>query len=67
MAYGDFKDLSRKTASDKILHNKTFNIAKSPKYDEYQKGFVSMVYKYFYKANSGSGIKDDNMSDQKIS
>ena len=35
MAYGDFKDLSRKTASDKILHNKTFNTAKSPKYDEY--------------------------------
>ena len=35
MAYGDFKDLTRKTASDKILHDKTFNIAKNPKYDEY--------------------------------
>ena len=38
MPYGDFKDLSRKTASDKILRDKAFNIAKNPKYDEYQSG-----------------------------
>ena len=31
MAYGDFKDLSRRTASDKILRDETFNIAKNPK------------------------------------
>ena len=36
MVYGDFKDLTRITASDKILHDKAFNIAKNPKYDEYQ-------------------------------
>ena len=35
MAYGDFKDLPRRTASDKILLNKTFNIAKNGKYDGY--------------------------------
>ena len=35
MAYGDFKDLTRRTASDKILHDKAFNIAKNPKYDGY--------------------------------
>ena len=29
MAYGDFKDLTRRTASDKILHDKAFNIAKT--------------------------------------
>ena len=32
MVYGDFKDLTRRTASDKILRNKVFNIAKNPKY-----------------------------------
>ena len=33
MAYGNFKDLTRRTASGNILHHKAFNIAKSPKYD----------------------------------
>ena len=33
MADGDFKDLTRRTASDKILLDRTFNIAKNPKYD----------------------------------
>ena len=49
MAYGDFKDLTRITASDKMLHDKAFNIAKNPKYDRYQRGLVSMVYKFFDK------------------
>ena len=44
MAYGDFKDLTRRTASDKVLHDKAFNIAKNPKYDEYQRRLASMVY-----------------------
>ena len=33
MAYGDFKDLARRTASDKVLRDKAFNIGKNPKYD----------------------------------
>ena len=33
MAYGDFKNLPRRTTSDKILCNKAFNIAKKPKFD----------------------------------
>ena len=33
MAYGDFKDLARRTASDKVLRDKAFNIVKNPKYD----------------------------------
>ena len=37
MAYGDFKDLARRTASHKVLKDKAFNIAKNPKYDGYQK------------------------------
>ena len=42
MAYGDFKDLTRRTTFDKILRDKAFNIAKNPKYDGYQRGFSSV-------------------------
>ena len=49
MAYGDFKDLTRRAASVKTSRDKTFNIAKNPKYDEYQRGIASMVYKIFDK------------------
>ena len=49
MAYGDFKDIARRTASDKFLRDKAFNIAKNPKYDGYQRGLASMVYKFFDK------------------
>ena len=56
MAYGDFKDLARRTASDKVLRDKAFNIAKHPKYDGYQGGLASMVYKCFDKKSKGSGI-----------
>ena len=37
MTYGNVKDLTRRTASEKILCDKAFNIAKNPKYDRYQK------------------------------
>ena len=54
MAYGDFKDLARRTASDKVLRDKAFNIVKIPKYDGYQRGLASFVYKCFdKKSNSG--------------
>ena len=57
MAYGDFKDLEKKTAADKVLRDKAFNVAKDPKYDGYQRGLASMVYKLFDKKTAGSGIK----------
>ena len=44
MTYEDFKDLTRRTASDKIFCDKTFNIAKNPKYNGYRRGLASMVY-----------------------
>ena len=47
MAYEDFKDLKRRTASDKVLRYKAFSIAKNPKYDGYQRGPVFMVYNFF--------------------
>ena len=49
MACGDFKDLTRRTVSDKILCDKAFNIAENPKYHGYQKGLSSMLYKFFDK------------------
>ena len=49
MAYGDFKDLTRKKASDKILRDKAFNIAKNPKYEACQRGLASVVYKFFIR------------------
>ena len=56
MAYEDFKDLVRRTASDKILRDKAFNITKNPKYDGYQRRFLSMVYKFSDKKSAGSGV-----------
>ena len=47
MAYGDFKDLTRRTASDKILCHKAFNIAKSPKYNRYKRGLAAKFYNLF--------------------
>ena len=56
MAYGDFKDLPIRTASDKILRDKAFNIAKNPKYEGYQRGLASMIYKFFDKKYTGRGV-----------
>ena len=56
MAYGDFNDLARRAASDKVLRDKTFNIAKNPTYDGYQIGLASMVYKFFDKKSKGSSV-----------
>ena len=49
MAYGDFKDLTRRTASDKTLRDKALNIDKNPKYDGYQRGLVSVLYKFYIR------------------
>ena len=51
MSYGDFKDLTRKAASDN-----SSNIAKNPKYNGYQCGLVSMLYKFFDKKSSGGAV-----------
>ena len=56
MAYGDFKDLKKRTASDKVLSDEALNIAKNHKYDGYQRGLASMVYTFFDKKSTGSGV-----------
>ena len=61
IAYGDFKDLAKRTASDKVLRNTAFNIAKNPKYDGYQGGLASVVYKFFDKKSAGSGVANNKI------
>ena len=51
MTYGDFKDLTRRVASDKILRHKAFSIAINPKYDGYQRGLTTMVCNFYDKKN----------------
>ena len=59
MAYGGFKDLKRRAQSDKVLKDKAFAIASIPKYNGYQRGLASLVYKLFDKKSKGSGIKNE--------
>ena len=61
VAYGDFKDLKRRTFSDRVLKNKAFNIAKNPKYEWYQRGLASIVYKFFDKKSIGNGIANNEI------
>ena len=62
MAYGDFKDLKKRTAADKALRDKAINIAKNPKYDGYQRGLASVVYKSFDKKTKDSRVTLANKS-----
>ena len=82
MDYADFKDLTRRTASDKILCDKAINIAKNPKYDGCQTRLSWMVYRFFYKRTSSTcarsktlaarnkfadnGTKNENMSNKEL-
>ena len=49
MAYRDFKGLPKRTASDKVLYDKAFDIAKNLKYRGYQRDLAAMVCKFFDK------------------
>ena len=55
-AYADYEDLMNGTKSDKILRDKAYDIASNPEYDCYQRGLASMVYNFFDKKSTGSGI-----------
>ena len=60
MAYGDFKDLTKRTIADKVLRDKAFKIDSDQIYDGYQRGLASMVYKFFDKKSQGSGAVNNN-------
>ena len=64
MAYGKSKDLVERTQSDKVLRDKAFKIASDPKYDVYQRGLASMVYKFFDKNSKGNGITTNEFNYQ---
>ena len=66
MTYGDFKDLTSRTACDNTLRDNTFNIAKNAKYNVYQRGVASMVYKSFYEKTAASGIKNEHISNKEL-
>ena len=74
IAYGDFKDLKRRTAADKILRDKAFDIAKNPKCYGYQCGLASMVYKCFDKkfaslvdkCTNSETVKSENISTKEL-
>ena len=61
MTYGDFKDLAGRTASDKVLTDEAFNIAKNSKYDGCQRGLTSMIHKFFDKKSTGSGVANNEI------
>ena len=60
-AYSDSKDLMNSTQADKVLRDKSYDIASNPKYDGCQRGLASMVYKSFDKKSMGSGVNDENL------
>ena len=60
MAYGYFKDFSWRTASDEILHDKGFNIARNQKCDRYQSGPLSNV------SNFGVAVKNEIMQNKQL-
>ena len=74
MVYGDFKDLARRTASDKVLRDKAFNMDENPKYDGYQRDLASMVYKVFDRKSAsladksikGSGVNNDLKQNEQL-
>ena len=74
MGLREFKDLSRRTKSDKILRDKAFNIAKNLDYYGYQRGLTSMICNFFDKKfvsladkfASVSGVKSQIMSNQQL-
>ena len=61
MAYGVFKDLARRTAANKVLRNKAFNIAKYLKYNAYQRESASTVYSIFDKRSAGRGVANNEI------
>ena len=60
IAYGKSKDLVKRIQSDKVLRDKGFKITSDPKYDDYQRGLASMVYKFFDKKSSRNGVNEPN-------
>ena len=66
MDYGDFKDLPKRTTANKVLRDKAFKIASDKKYDGYQRGLASMIYKFFDKKSLGKGLANNKENVQLV-
>ena len=66
MAYGDFKDLPRRSVSNKLLRDKVFNIAKIRIFDGYQREFASMVYTFNNKNCSAGAIESETILSKQL-
>ena len=64
VACSDFKDMKNRAAADKILRDKSYEIAEDPKYYGSERGLASMVYKCFFKKTVDSGIKPIPQNEQ---
>ena len=64
MVYGKRKDLEKRAQSDKVLKDKAFKIVNNPKYDGYQRGLASIIYRFFDKKSKGAGI--ESMPNQQL-
>ena len=60
VAYGKSKDLVKRKQSDKVLKDRAFEIASNPNHEGYQRGFASMVYKFFDQRSDGSDIANES-------
>ena len=51
---------------DKVCFQHYMAYASNPKYDGYQRGLASMVYKFFDKKSKGRGIKNEIKENQQL-
>ena len=58
--------MPRRRTVDKVLRDKTFDIAKNPKYDGYQKGLASMVYRFFGKNAAVGAVKHETIQNKEL-
>ena len=65
-ANGKYKDLEKRTQSDKVLKDKALAIGNNPKHDGHQRTLASMVYKVFDKKSNGTGIKNEIKENQQL-
>ena len=66
MAYNKYKDLEKRTQSDRVLKNKAFKIASDPRYNGCERGLASMLYKFFDIKSKGAGISIELHSNEQL-
>ena len=62
----NFKDLKRRTFSDKVLRDKSYNIANNLRHNGYERALTTLVYNFFDKKTKGIGIKNEIKQNQQL-